>query len=60
MLFGITNEEASSMAYQLAVRNGISHKVDVSSQTAGKNWLRGFRKRFPGIILRTPEATSGM
>ena len=60
MLFGITNEEATSMAYQLAVRNGIRNNFVVSSQTAGKNWLRGFRKRFPGITLRTPEATSGM
>ena len=46
MLFGITNEEARSMAYQLAVRNGIRNNFDVSSQTAGKNWLEVYEKGF--------------
>ena len=46
MLFGITNEEATSMAYQLSVRNGIRNNFDISSQTAGRNWLRVSEKGF--------------
>ena len=59
VLYGITNEDARSLAYQLAVRNGITNNFNISTKKAGKNWLLGFRKRFPEITLRTPEATSG-
>lgn len=56
--YGITVREIRSLAFQMAVLNGIQHPFNVKSQLAGKEWLRGFQKRHPKLSLRRPEATS--
>lgn len=57
-LFGISFQDLQKLAYQLAERNGVSHNFSRNTQEAGKEWVRGFRKRHPEITLRTPEPTS--
>lgn len=56
--FGLTRNEVLELAYQLAVRNGFPHFFNNEKKTAGKDWLREFRRRNPDISLRKPEATS--
>lgn len=57
-LFGLTANEIRQLAYQLAEKNGISHRFNPENKMAGWDWLRGFRKRNPDIGPRKPEATS--
>lgn len=57
-MYGLTNKDVRSIAYQLAVRNGIKHPFSDELQLAGKDWLAGFRRRHPELTLRSPEATS--
>lgn len=56
--YGITTREIRSLAYQLAIRNGKAHCFNTEKQLAGWDWLHGFRKRHPELVLRSPEATS--
>ncbi|XP_060879229.1 uncharacterized protein LOC132951434 [Metopolophium dirhodum] len=56
-LFGLTSLELRSLAYQLAVKNNISHTF-CKDDLAGVDWLYGFMKRHSDLSLRQPEATS--
>lgn len=56
-LFGLTSLELRSLAYQLAVKNNISHTF-CKNDLAGVDWLYGFMKRHSDLSLRQPEATS--
>ncbi|XP_055636997.1 uncharacterized protein LOC129775858 isoform X2 [Toxorhynchites rutilus septentrionalis] len=56
--YGITTREIRSLAYQLAQKNGKAHVFKNKTQLAGRDWLRGFRKRHPELSLRAPEANS--
>lgn len=56
--FGLSRKDVLELAYQLAVKNGFKHQFNTNKKAAGKDWLRGFRKRNPDISLRKPEATS--
>lgn len=57
-MYGLTSKDVRSIAYQLAVKNGIVHPFSDQTKLAGKDWLRGFRERHPTLSLRVPEATS--
>ena len=56
MLFGLSMDDVRVLAFQLAESNGLQHPFN---RTAGWDWVNGFRKRHPTVVLRTPEATSG-
>lgn len=56
-LFGLTMHEFREVAFQLAEKNGIQHPFS-EDNLAGKDWMRNFMKRHPGLSLRVPEATS--
>ncbi|XP_072392377.1 uncharacterized protein [Diabrotica undecimpunctata] len=56
---GLTRKDTLGLAYQLAVRNGLKiPKNWDTNNSAGIDWLVGFRKRHPILSLRKPEATS--
>ena len=57
MLYGLTPEDLRSLVYQLALRNNIPNSFNTEKEQAGKEWLRGFCKRYP-LALRAPENTS--
>lgn len=56
-LFGLSSLELRSLAYQLSVKNNISHTF-CEDGLAGVDWLYGFMKRHSDLSLRQPEATS--
>lgn len=56
--YGLKLDDVRRLAYQLAVKNNLDHNFNEEKQMAGKIWALGFRKRHPGITLRSPEATS--
>jgi len=56
--FGIRIPDLRSLAYQLAEENNIPHNFNHETKLAGKDWVRGFRKRHPELVLREPEKTS--
>ena len=58
MFFGLTQDKLRSIAYEVACKNRIKHPFDHKSKKAGKDWLYGFLKRYPGLSLRSPEPTS--
>lgn len=55
-LFGLTPLDVRKLAFSFAEKNNIEHRFN--NGIAGKEWLRGFRKRNPNISLRQPEPTS--
>nr|KAI8765252.1 jerky protein-like [Biomphalaria glabrata] len=54
MLFGLTRND---IRYQIAEKNGLSHRFNKTEGMAGKDWFRDFKKRH-NLSLRQPEATS--
>ena len=59
MLFGLSMDDVRVLAFQLAESNGLQHPFNRTVRKAGWDWVNGFRKRHPTVVLRTPEATSG-
>ena len=59
MLFGLSMDDVRVLAFQLAESNGLQHPFNRTVGKAGWDWVNGFRKRHPTVVLRTPEATSG-
>lgn len=57
-LFGITLTDLRILAYDLAVKNNITHSFNNDKKMAGKGWLYSFLTRNPRLSLRNPEATS--
>ncbi|KAK6993607.1 tigger transposable element-derived protein 6 [Biomphalaria glabrata] len=57
MLFGLTRNDIRCLAYQIAEKNGLSHRFNKTEGMAGKDWFRDFKKRH-NLSLRQPEATS--
>lgn len=57
-LFGLTKKNICAMAYELAERNGISHRFSKDKKAARTAWFRDFLKRNPEVSFRTPDATS--
>ncbi|KAB0804261.1 hypothetical protein PPYR_01231 [Photinus pyralis] len=57
-LFGLTLDQLRSLAFELAHRNGISHRFNMEKKKAGKAWLYAFLARHPNVKLRSPEPTS--
>ncbi|GBO01401.1 hypothetical protein AVEN_70003-1 [Araneus ventricosus] len=57
-LFGITLSNLRTLAFELAVKNNIPHVFNTEKRMAGKDWLYGFLKRHPKLVLRYPEKTS--
>lgn len=56
---GLTRQETRLLAFELAQKNNL--KMPLSWKThsiAGSDWLKGFRKRWPELSIRKPEATS--
>ena len=58
MLFGLSMDDVRVLAFQLAESNGLQHPFNRTVRKAGWDWVNGFRKRHPTVVLRTPEATS--
>lgn len=56
--FGLTRNDIRSLAFQLAVKNNISHPFSLLKQTAGRDWLRLFLRRHPSLSFRQPTGTS--
>ncbi|KAB0790448.1 hypothetical protein PPYR_15170 [Photinus pyralis] len=56
--FGLRISDLRHLAYQFAVRNGITHPFNDEKGKAGKDWVLAFLKRNSRLSLRTPEKTS--
>lgn len=57
--YGVTKKKVTEIAYKLAKSNGLKFPESwEKNQRAGEDWLKSFRKRWPEISLRKPEATS--
>lgn len=56
--FGLTTKGVRYLAFQMAERNKIPLNFNQETGLAGKDWLDGFRKRHPKLVLRIPERTA--
>lgn len=56
--YGMTSIDLRRMAYDLAEKNNINHKFNKITKLAGEDWLLGFKRRHPNVVLRNPEKTS--
>nr|KAI8735677.1 jerky protein-like [Biomphalaria glabrata] len=45
MLFSLTRNDIRCLAYQIAEKNGLSHRFNKTEGMAGKDWFRDFKKR---------------
>ena len=51
--------DIGKLAYEFVVRNNIQHSFDNVTQTAGKDWWIGFKKRHQNIlIICKPQVSS--
>lgn len=59
MFYGLSLKDCCQLAYELAVKNNLKvpEKWHVE-KLASVDWLKGFRRRFPTLSLRIPEACS--
>lgn len=59
MFYGLTLIDCRRLAYEVAIRNNlkISDKWHIEKM-ATVDWIKGFRKRYPNLSLRTPEGCS--
>ncbi|XP_017473048.1 PREDICTED: uncharacterized protein LOC108364016 [Rhagoletis zephyria] len=57
-LFGLTQNDIRSLAFQLAVKNSLPNSFSVIKETAGRDWLRLFLRRHPSLSFRQPTSTS--
>lgn len=57
--YGLTTMSTRTLAYQFAVANSKTMPKNwTSAKKAGIDWLQGFLKRNPRVVVRAPEATS--
>jgi len=56
--YGLTSKDLTRMAYQLAIRNNLSHPFSAEVKSAGRKWKRLFLKRHPILTIRKPENLS--
>lgn len=56
--YGLSLRDLRSIAYELAVHNGIRHPFSAKRKLAGEDWTRSFLERYPELSLRKPEVTS--
>lgn len=54
--FGLRRRDIRSLAYQLAIRNGLKHPFSSEKTSAGKKWLRCFLRRHPMLSFRKPQS----
>lgn len=59
LFYGLTTKDCRRVAFEMARYNNIKMPPSwETNQTAGIDWLRGFRRRHPELSLRKPEACS--
>lgn len=56
--YALRSKDIRSLAFQLALRNGLKHPFNINISSAGKKWLRAFLKRHPVLSMRTPQGIS--
>lgn len=57
--YGLTSKDCRINAFQMAKKNQINMpKSWEENGIAGRDWLRGFKKRFPDLSVKKPEACS--
>ncbi|KAJ8883509.1 hypothetical protein PR048_015353 [Dryococelus australis] len=55
---GLRRRDVWVLAYQLAVKNNLTHPFTAEKGMAGKKWLENFLHRHPELAMRTPRAVS--
>ena len=59
LFHGLTKIQTKQLAYKFAKNKNIKIPQNwIRDEAAGKDWLKGFRKRKADITLRPPEPTS--
>jgi hypothetical protein len=56
--FGLPAADLRSLAYRLAIRNGLTHPFSNDKAAAGIKWLKGFFKRHPRLSVRLQQGLS--
>ncbi|CAG5036361.1 unnamed protein product [Parnassius apollo] len=57
-LMPLSRKEFLKLAFDLAENLKIPHRFNKEKGVAGKDFFYSFRKKYPNIVLRTPESTS--
>ena len=55
--YGLSSIQLKRLAFDLAVKNGISHPFNAQNGRAGKDWMTGFIRRHPNISFRYTTLT---
>ena len=58
MFYGITSDKLASVAFEFAERQQIKHRFNREQRKAGRDWVKGFLKRHPEVVVRKPENLS--
>jgi hypothetical protein len=54
----LRSKDIRSLAFELALRNGLKHPININTRSAGKKWLQAFLKRHRDLSMRTPQGIS--
>lgn len=58
LYYGLTIQNLQKLIYEYAEVNKVTHRFNISTKLAGRDWVYGFLKRFPQLKLRQPVPTS--
>ncbi|CAH1996388.1 unnamed protein product [Acanthoscelides obtectus] len=56
--YGLRLKDMKYMEFQFTMMNNLKNTFNLTKQSAGEKWLRGFISRHPDLSVRTPEAVS--
>ena len=57
-LYGLTVRDVQRLAFGVAEHSGVPHPFNREKKRAGKDWLRGFFRRFGDMSVRSPQGTN--
>ena len=57
-LYGLTVRDVQRLAFDIAEHYNLDHPFSRIKRRAGKDWVRGYFKRFGDLSVRTPQGTN--
>jgi hypothetical protein len=57
-MYGLTVNDVKRLAFEIAESYHLKHPFSQANSKAGRDWLCGFFKRHPDLVIRSPQGTN--